>query len=109
MRHHARQLAGDGAVDIFYDGEVCGEEDVEVALLDLDKAVSMNLWIILSEAVVMVVMAYVGSRNRHNTPLIPRLHNRRIIPLNSIRQCVKITSQKLMQRKVFPQDIEKLH
>ena len=35
MQHHPRQLASDGAVDVFDDGEICWEEDVEIALLDL--------------------------------------------------------------------------
>lgn len=35
MGAHARQFAGNCAVDIFDDVEVGGEEDVEVALLDL--------------------------------------------------------------------------
>lgn len=38
MQHHPRQFASDGAVDVFDDGEVCREEDVEVALLDLLQA-----------------------------------------------------------------------
>lgn len=32
---HAGELARDGAVHVLHDLEVCGEEDVEVALLDL--------------------------------------------------------------------------
>lgn len=35
VQHHPRQFAGDGAVDVFDDREIGGEEDVEVALLDL--------------------------------------------------------------------------
>jgi len=36
MQHHARQFASDGAIDVFDYGKVCGEEDVEIALLDLN-------------------------------------------------------------------------
>lgn len=35
MRHDLCELAGDGAVHVFHDLEVGWEEDVEVALLDL--------------------------------------------------------------------------
>lgn len=35
MAHHRRQLARDGAVNVLDDIEVRGEEDVEVALVDL--------------------------------------------------------------------------
>ncbi len=38
VQHHPRQFARDGAVDIFDDGEVCWEENVEVALLNLSGA-----------------------------------------------------------------------
>lgn len=38
MQHHPRQFASDGAVDVFDDGEICREENVEVALLDLIEA-----------------------------------------------------------------------
>ena len=35
MAEDAGQLASDGAVDVFHDVEVGGEEDVEVALMDI--------------------------------------------------------------------------
>lgn len=35
VRHDAGQAAGDGAVDGLHDAEVGGEEDVEVALVNL--------------------------------------------------------------------------
>lgn len=38
VQHHSCQFAGYGAVYVLDDGEVCGEEDVEVALLDLSQA-----------------------------------------------------------------------
>lgn len=43
MRHHTSQLARDGAVDRFRDSEVCWEEDIKVALMNL-RAVSLSIW-----------------------------------------------------------------
>ena len=36
MQHHSSELTGDSAVDVFDDMKIRGEEDVEVALLNLE-------------------------------------------------------------------------
>lgn len=36
------EFTGDGAVHVFHDAEISGKEDVEVALLDLRKALAAS-------------------------------------------------------------------
>lgn len=90
MQHHPRQFASDGAIDVFDDGKICWEEDVEVALLDLWRAYISGM----SEARKdTLIETYEWRANRYSPPLISRLHNRRVESFCSVRQSVEITSQ----------------
>ena len=53
--------------------------------------------------------AYIGSSNRDDSSLIASLYDRRIDASDGVGQGMEIGGQKLMQRKMLPQDIKKLH
>lgn len=100
---------------MLHDLEIGGEKDIEVALVDLlrisyhfqecflrrkRKGRRQKPW---------AGKTYQRCRNRYSPPLIPRLHDRRINPLNRIRQTMEITRHQPMLREILSQDVKKLH
>lgn len=98
MREHARQLARNGLVNALNDREICGKEDVKVALV--------NLLLLVLEYLECMSITYKRCPYRHHPPLKSCLHDRRIDSLDSIGKVVEITRNQAVTREVLCEDIK---
>lgn len=108
MGHDAGELPGDGTVNGFSDVEVCGEENVKVALVNLYySCLVIDLFFLLSKKAGL--LTYKGSRDGHHFSLEPGLHDGSVETLDGLRERVEIRGNEAVGGEVLFQDVEELH
>lgn len=97
----ARKLACDGCVHGLHDLEVGGEEDIEVALV--------NLELVRRSIQHVGKITYQRRGDRNHLPLVPRLHDRRIDTPNCLTQLVEVGADELVVGELGCEYVEELH
>lgn len=92
MRQYPRELTRDCSVHKVHNVEICWEQDVKVALMDLR---SISLKVLREEE-----STYERGGHRYCPPLKPSLHNRCIHSPNCIWQVMEIARHQPMTWKV---------
>lgn len=103
MTGDSSEFPCDSSVDIFHHVEICREEDIEEALMDLDEFSRLYVGKKMGER------AYKGCGNWHVSSTIPSLHHRCIISGNRIRETAKVACYEPVGREICMKNVEELH
>lgn len=121
MSMHTGEISGDGSINVFHDGEIDGEEDVKVALLDLVECeTGLGTPSVSAKDITTYLKdgrkgnpradgAYQWGSDGNDSTLKPGLHYRRIDTVNSIRKIMEVAGEKFMEWEVGSENVEKLH
>lgn len=107
--HDARELARDGAVHGLGDAKVGGEQDVKVALVNLQHCQHTARDGSCFRMMALGGCTYQRRCDGHHFPMVPRLHNGGVQPLHGLGQPVKVRGEQFVGRKVLFQHVEELH